>query len=101
MSQCGTNSSFYLTLIKEMKMGSSLMRQSLARVLGVIEYDSHPASLSVAITCLLDVATSVSALIAISSQRRYLINLRPNPLSKCEEVVISLCRLSWRMFCPI
>jgi hypothetical protein len=69
MPQCGTNSSFYFTLIKEMKTGSSLMRQSLARVLGVIDYDSHPASLSVAVACLLDMTTSVSALIAISSQR--------------------------------
>lgn len=52
-----------------MKTGSSLMRQSLARVLGVIDYDSYPASLSVAVACLLDMTTSVSVLIAISSQR--------------------------------
>ena len=45
---------FISRLIKEMKRGSPIMQQSLARVLSVINYSKHPSTLPQAIAYLLD-----------------------------------------------
>lgn len=42
------------TLIKELRRGSPVMQQSLAMVLGVINYNSHPKGVAKAIEYLLD-----------------------------------------------
>jgi hypothetical protein len=41
-----------ITFIKEFRSGSPTMQQSVARLLGLIDYKSHPHSLSEAIECL-------------------------------------------------
>jgi len=49
-------------LITEMKRGSPVMQQSLAKMLSVVNYNRHPQSLPTAIAYLLDsVKTDVSA----------------------------------------
>ena len=45
---------FVDTLIREFKAGSPALQQSLAMLLGVLDYSAHPHGLSEAIKCLMD-----------------------------------------------
>lgn len=45
---------WHLTLIKELRRGSPVMQQSLAMVLGVINYNSHPKAVTKAFEYILD-----------------------------------------------
>ncbi|KAF9013516.1 TBCD protein [Cyathus striatus] len=84
-------------LIKELKGGSSTSQQSLGRLLGLIDYNTHPRCLHKAVECLLDIVKVPSKLnievrrICYVSMPQILSNVIPS-LSNClsPEVVRSL-----------
>ncbi|KAI9465506.1 TBCD protein [Lactarius psammicola] len=82
------------TFIREFRSGSPTMQQSLARLLGLIDYKSHPHSLPEAIDCL------VASVVPSSEMRMVDVEARKNCMVSIQIILTSLAPHPPRSLAP-
>lgn len=86
----------FITLIKELRRGTPTMQQSLALVLSVVSYDTHPKSFPQGVAYLLDTLKPTVGLFHLSA-RRCLVNITRSrrQISKHAATAFKHCLVPW------